>query len=80
MILQHVSLKAALRRFEDGPTVFCRMLPEGRARRSEFWWWALFTLILGFAAGIVDAVLGTRSSSTGTGFAMSRISTTSAGP
>ena len=39
---------------------------EGRARRSEFWWWALFTLILGLIAGIIDSVLGTRTS-TGTG-------------
>ncbi len=40
---------------------------NGRARRSEFWWWALFTVILGIVAGIIDAILGTRSSSTGTG-------------
>ena len=39
---------------------------NGRARRSEFWWWALFTFLLGFVASIIDAVLGTRSSS-GTG-------------
>lgn len=39
---------------------------NGRARRSEFWWWVLFTVLLGIAAGIIDAILGTRSSS-GTG-------------
>jgi uncharacterized membrane protein YhaH (DUF805 family) len=36
---------------------------HGRARRSEFWWWALFTVIVSFVAGIIDAVLGTRSAS-----------------
>jgi uncharacterized membrane protein YhaH (DUF805 family) len=39
---------------------------NGRARRSEFWWWTLFTVILGIVAGIIDAILGTRSAS-GTG-------------
>jgi uncharacterized membrane protein YhaH (DUF805 family) len=39
---------------------------NGRARRSEFWWWVLFTFLLGIVASIVDSVLGTRSS-TGTG-------------
>jgi uncharacterized membrane protein YhaH (DUF805 family) len=36
---------------------------NGRARRSEFWWWALFTIMVGLVAGIIDAILGTRSSS-----------------
>jgi uncharacterized membrane protein YhaH (DUF805 family) len=40
---------------------------DGRARRSEFWWWALFTVILGIIAGLIDTILGTRSTSTGTG-------------
>lgn len=39
---------------------------NGRARRSEFWWWVLFTVLLGIVASIIDAILGTRSSS-GTG-------------
>jgi uncharacterized membrane protein YhaH (DUF805 family) len=39
---------------------------NGRARRSEFWWWVLFTFLVGFVATIIDAILGTRSSS-GTG-------------
>jgi uncharacterized membrane protein YhaH (DUF805 family) len=39
---------------------------NGRARRSEFWWWVVFTILVGLVAGIIDAVLGTRSS-TGNG-------------
>jgi uncharacterized membrane protein YhaH (DUF805 family) len=39
---------------------------NGRARRSEFWWWVLFTFLLSIVASIIDAILGTRSSS-GTG-------------
>ncbi|MEU4715257.1 DUF805 domain-containing protein [Micromonospora purpureochromogenes] len=31
----------------------------GRARRSEYWWFALFTLILSIVAGILDGALGT---------------------
>jgi len=31
----------------------------GRARRSEYWWWVLFTVLVGFAAAILDGVLGT---------------------
>ena len=31
----------------------------GRARRSEYWWFFLFTLILSFIAGILDGALGT---------------------
>jgi len=38
----------------------------GRARRSEFWYWVLFTFLVGIVASIIDAILGTRSSS-GTG-------------
>jgi uncharacterized membrane protein YhaH (DUF805 family) len=40
---------------------------NGRARRSEFWWWALFTVLVGLVASIIDAILGTRSTSTGNG-------------
>jgi uncharacterized membrane protein YhaH (DUF805 family) len=40
---------------------------NGRARRSEFWWWVLFTFLLGLVASIIDSILGTRSSSSGTG-------------
>jgi uncharacterized membrane protein YhaH (DUF805 family) len=31
----------------------------GRARRSEYWWFALFTILVGLAAAILDNVLGT---------------------
>lgn len=31
---------------------------SGRARRSEFWWFALFTLILYIVAGIIDKAIG----------------------
>jgi uncharacterized membrane protein YhaH (DUF805 family) len=29
---------------------------QGRASRSEFWWWMLFSLLAGMVAGIMDAV------------------------
>ncbi|MEW2381838.1 DUF805 domain-containing protein [Micromonospora sp. NPDC047707] len=32
---------------------------RGRARRSEYWWFFLFTLIVGLVAGILDGALGT---------------------
>ncbi|VXC25019.1 DUF805 domain-containing protein [Nocardioides sp. AX2bis] len=32
---------------------------SGRARRSEFWWWYLATLIAGVVLNIVDSALGT---------------------
>lgn len=35
----------------------------GRARRAEYWWFVLFSLIVGILAGIVDAALGTDFSS-----------------
>ena len=41
---------------------------RGRARRSEYWWFALFNVLVGLAAAILDSVLGTTlgdSSSTG---------------
>jgi uncharacterized membrane protein YhaH (DUF805 family) len=31
---------------------------DGRAPRSEFWFWVLFTVLASAAAGIVDRVLG----------------------
>ncbi|MGR3985039.1 MAG: DUF805 domain-containing protein [Gammaproteobacteria bacterium] len=31
----------------------------GRASRSEFWWFALFTVLLSAATGVVDKTLGT---------------------
>ncbi len=33
---------------------------NGRARRSEYWWWVLFTVLVSLVAGIVDLALGTR--------------------
>ena len=32
---------------------------SGRARRSEFWWFVLFTAIVGIIASVIDEVLGT---------------------
>ena len=34
---------------------------SGRARRSEYWWFALFGLIVSIVAGILDGALGTMS-------------------
>lgn len=34
------------------------MTVTGRARRAEYWWFALFTLIVSFATGVLDAMLG----------------------
>ncbi len=31
---------------------------SGRARRSEFWWFYLFTIILFIVVGIIDAAIG----------------------
>ena len=31
----------------------------GRARRSEFWYFVLFTAIVGIIASVIDEVLGT---------------------
>ena len=30
---------------------------QGRARRSEYWWFFLFNILMQFATGLVDAVL-----------------------
>ncbi|GAB2927363.1 hypothetical protein GCM10027047_25150 [Rhodococcus aerolatus] len=34
---------------------------SGRARRSEFWFFYLFTFLVGVVAGIIDSILGTGS-------------------
>ena len=39
----------------------------GRARRSEYWWFALFGLIVGIVANLIDTVLGTMSEDTNVG-------------
>ncbi|MCZ7417958.1 MULTISPECIES: DUF805 domain-containing protein [unclassified Micromonospora] len=31
---------------------------QGRARRSEYWWFSLFLLLVGIAARVVDSALG----------------------
>lgn len=31
---------------------------QGRARRAEFWWWALFTFVVGLVAAIIDYGVG----------------------
>jgi uncharacterized membrane protein YhaH (DUF805 family) len=43
---------------------------SGRARRSEYWFWVLFYLIVQAIASIIDNILGTRNSS-GTGLVTS---------
>jgi uncharacterized membrane protein YhaH (DUF805 family) len=39
---------------------------SGRARRSEYWFFLLFTVVVSIVASIIDTILGTRSSA-GTG-------------
>ncbi|WP_406061500.1 DUF805 domain-containing protein [Micromonospora sp. NBC_00860] len=31
---------------------------SGRARRSEYWWWTLFTILVSIVAAILDSALG----------------------
>ena len=31
---------------------------QGRARRSEYWFWFLFTVLLGIVANLIDGILG----------------------
>lgn len=38
---------------------------NGRARRSEYWWFALFYVILAIVASIIDASMGTDAGRTG---------------
>ena len=40
---------------------------KGRARRQEYWMFVLFNILFGFAAGIVDSILGTSDPQTGGG-------------
>ncbi|QDZ07142.1 DUF805 domain-containing protein [Sphingomonas panacisoli] len=37
---------------------------SGRSRRMEFWMWVLFTVIVGFVLGLIDGMLGLKTSST----------------
>lgn len=32
---------------------------SGRARRSEYWWFVLFSILVGIIASVLDSVLGT---------------------
>ena len=38
---------------------------SGRARRSEYWWFVLFTVLVSIVASIIDAIIGTSSGGTG---------------
>ena len=40
---------------------------SGRSRRTEYWYFLLFNIIVGIVLGLIDALLGTRSSSAGAG-------------
>lgn len=40
---------------------------SGRARRSEYWWFALFGLIVSIVANLIDTMLGTMSEDTNVG-------------
>ncbi|WP_433649132.1 DUF805 domain-containing protein [Micromonospora zamorensis] len=40
----------------------------GRARRSEYWWFALFAVIVGIVAAILDSALGLTFENGSTGF------------
>jgi uncharacterized membrane protein YhaH (DUF805 family) len=40
---------------------------SGRARRSEYWYFVLFTLIVSMVAGILDGILGTMDDDTNVG-------------
>lgn len=31
---------------------------KGRASRSEYWWWYLFSSIVGFVGGLIDSAVG----------------------
>lgn len=39
----------------------------GRARRAEYWWFVLFTVLVSFVAALVDASLGTVDAATSLG-------------
>jgi uncharacterized membrane protein YhaH (DUF805 family) len=38
---------------------------NGRARRSEYWWFVVFNAVVTTLASVVDAIIGTRSGSFG---------------
>jgi uncharacterized membrane protein YhaH (DUF805 family) len=39
----------------------------GRARRSEYWWFFLFTILVSIVAGVLDSILGTMNDDTNVG-------------
>jgi uncharacterized membrane protein YhaH (DUF805 family) len=40
---------------------------SGRARRSEYWWFFLFTILVSMVAGVLDSILGTMDDDTNVG-------------
>ncbi len=40
---------------------------SGRARRSEYWWFFLFTILVSIVTSVLDSILGTRSEDTNVG-------------
>ena len=40
---------------------------SGRARRSEYWWFFLFTILVSIVAGVLDSILGTMDDETNVG-------------
>ena len=38
---------------------------SGRARRSEYWWFVLFNVLVSIVASILDSIVGTKSGGTG---------------
>lgn len=40
---------------------------SGRARRSEYWWFFLFTILVSMVASVLDSIFGTMSDTTNVG-------------
>lgn len=53
MYQYQVSFSQAVRMAFDS---YCRF--QGRSSRSEYWWWVLFTFILGSALSLLELLLG----------------------
>lgn len=47
-----MNMQAAVRHVFQNYATF-----SGRARRSEYWWWVLFTVIVGLIVGVIDGAL-----------------------
>ena len=54
-------------RFQDAVKVCLTKYADfgGRARRSEYWWFVVFTALVTTLASVVDAVIGTQFGNTG---------------